>query len=182
MSPCCHEAGTIVGFFPFQFENAISETLGSAVRVGEEMSDSAGVIASLDRTISPATLLRLCRLRHVFLSHLAPVQETLGLAAAVRQDGYAIDLAGGVERYWTWLRHNNLKFCQDTERRRRNIERAGAPLRVELETTDWRVRARQLIEQKRAQYRQTGVRDVFARADRQRLIDHLGEAGGAFAA
>jgi CelD/BcsL family acetyltransferase involved in cellulose biosynthesis len=75
--------------------------------------------------------------------------------------GQRVHLSGDSASFWTILKDYSRKFTTQLERKERVLERELGPLRMMFEA-DPRAELPRLIEQKRAQYRRTGVDDVLA--------------------
>jgi len=162
--------GETVGFFPFQYPSAWHRRMGLAERIGGELCDHAGAILRPGVRLDPATLLGLCRLGGLFISHLGENQPALGLTAAEWRIGHVIDLAGGSAAYFAGLGAANKPFLLDTERRHRRLEKEyGAP-EISITTRPEAAELDALIAAKRAQYARTAVGDPFADAAHQRLV------------
>jgi CelD/BcsL family acetyltransferase involved in cellulose biosynthesis len=170
-----HRAGSVVGFFPFEFRSIWHQRLRFAERIGGEMCDAAGIIAEPALHIGAASLLRLAGLSSLAMSHLVPGQEEFGLDAAWLQVGYVTDLRQGAAPYFTALLERDRGLVRDTERQMRRAEGLhGTLCFTSTESIPYSMIA-DLIEQKRGQYRRTQVADVFARRGNLRLIEVLND-------
>ena len=171
-----HEGGSIRGFFPFQFHSYWHQRLGVAERIGGGLCDAAGLIAGPDLRISSSSLMQLCRLKSLFITHLIEDQAHFGLDAAWSRTGYVIDIPLGPQAYFATLAERGRDFIRNTERRLRRAERDYGELRmVRLEQIPPPMIA-DLIAQKRAQYQRTVADDVLALSANVRLIGALNEA------
>ena len=173
-----HRGGEIQGFFPFQFPSRVHEILRSAVRIGEEMSDCAGVIAAADLRVTPADLLRAGRLSALAVTHLPARQETLTKDGAPGQNsrvttGHLIDLSHGPDRYIAELKQKNSGFVQDTLRRAQKLEREVGSVEFICESRATWDAVREVIDEKRRQYSKTDVSDIFAFVPRLKLMEAL---------
>lgn len=166
------QGGQTVGFFPFQYPSAWHRRLGLAERIGGELCDHAGAILRPGMRLDPATLLGLCRLGGLFISHLGAEQDALGLTAADWRTGHVIDLAEGSAAYFAALAAANKPFLLDTERRQRRMEKEYGAAEVRITTRPAASELDALIAAKRAQYARTAVGDPFADPAHQRLL-HL---------
>jgi CelD/BcsL family acetyltransferase involved in cellulose biosynthesis len=168
-----HEGGAIRGFFAFQFASAWRRRIGLAERIGGDLSDAAGLVALPGTVVSPARLLRMCRLGQMFVTHLMPGQDAFGLAAEATEIGHVVDLADGGDACRARLRP---ELARDTARRLRRAEREFGASRFSFETQPTLQAVQRLIADKRAQYRRTGVADPFARPAPLRLLSALLES------
>jgi CelD/BcsL family acetyltransferase involved in cellulose biosynthesis len=168
-----HQAGEILGFFPFQFETGADATLRSAVRIGGELCDNAGLVTRRDFVVPPTRLLKLCRLSALYVTHLTQSQTAHGLEGEDAEVGHLIDLSKGPAAYFTELSLREREFIGDTRRRqRRAAEALGETTFKTLKVTS-ASDALKIIEQKRRQYARTKAKDPFARPGNVRLIEAL---------
>ncbi|MEM8987211.1 MAG: GNAT family N-acetyltransferase [Pseudomonadota bacterium] len=174
------ESGRVRGFFPFQFESALHETLGSAVHVGERMSDAAGLVAEEGFALSVDDLMRLTRLWQMRMTHLLEDQSAFGLTGEELVDGHLIDLKEGPEAYFEALRAANASFLRDTDRRGRKLEKTFGPQTYAYDTAPDKQSVDDIVQRKRAQYVETGAEDAFAAPRRLALIEALREVRSPF--
>ncbi len=146
--------------------------LGAAERVGEEMTDSFGLIAEPDLRVGVPTLLRLTGLWHLNFTHLAESQGSLGLKGENPQTGFLINFESG-RSHWEELRITNRKYVNETERKERQIQATHGPLRFCWSEEDWEQPLRILIERKSQQYIKTGKDDWLAVRWKQKLLEVL---------
>jgi CelD/BcsL family acetyltransferase involved in cellulose biosynthesis len=170
-----YQAGRPVGFFPFQFAGGWQQRAGLAQRIGGELSDNAGLVAAPGLATTPAALLGHSRLGAMFISHLVAGQDQFGLTADETRIGHEIDLAGGADAYFAMLGASRKGFVQDTRRSLRRIEREVGPLAATFTTKPQLADVMAVIEEKRAQYRRTGVGDPFDDPANLRLVRALVE-------
>jgi CelD/BcsL family acetyltransferase involved in cellulose biosynthesis len=166
-------AGRSVGFFPFQWKQPLGAWCGVAERLGEELSDYAGLVAPSGLHVTADRLLRLAGLNSFGFSHLEESQLALGLAGEAPRTGLIIDLGEGVDVYWQKLRSADAALIRDTERRRRKIEKDIGPIRFCARVTDGPTRLAEVIAWKRAQYQRTGVGDSLGVAWKRELLARL---------
>ena len=170
-----HSAGKIRAFLPFQFRSKWHYKLRLAERIGGELCDNAGLIAEPGFRVEPGTLLALCGLGGLFITHLGAEQDAFGLAASTRGIGHRIDLSAGAAGYFAMLRTERKGFVQDTERRLRRSARQFGTLRFDVIVRPGAHVIAELIAMKRQQYRRTQVADPFADPRRLRLVEGLAE-------
>jgi CelD/BcsL family acetyltransferase involved in cellulose biosynthesis len=165
--------GRTVGFFPFQYASEFHRLIGSAERVGEEMTDYFGVVAERDFRIDPTELMALCGLSGLYFTHLDESQSEFGLSGESPAKGLMIDLPEGGEVYWSGMKTRDRKFVNDTHRKLRKIEQTLGPLRFTFHTDSIPEELDRLIRSKRAQYMRTLGQDLFAEEWRRRLLERL---------
>jgi CelD/BcsL family acetyltransferase involved in cellulose biosynthesis len=149
-----------VGFFPFQFSRPIAMAMRAAERVGGLLSDRCGLIADQSLRLPSSQLLGLSRLRSFSYAYMPTEQLHHGFAADRLTIGQHVRLSGDSASFWTALKTSSRKFVTQLERKERVLERELGPLRMMFEA-DPMAELPRLIEQKRAQYRRTGVDDVL---------------------
>ncbi len=171
-----HHAGAIRGFFPFQFRSMWHQRLRLAERIGGELSDAAGVIATPELRISAALLLRLAGLSSLAMTHLVVGQEQFGLDAVWSGVGHVTDIRDGPDAYFAALLKRDRILVRDTERRMRKAETAYGALRFTRSERIPPYMIADLIEGKRQQYHRTQANDAFARGANVRLIAALNES------
>jgi CelD/BcsL family acetyltransferase involved in cellulose biosynthesis len=168
---CEIKAGTeTVGFFPFQFRNSWYRVLGSAERIGEEMTDYFGLIADPNLRCDERQLLRLAKLKHLYFSHLPESHRYTGWTAESPSSGLAIRLD---QTYWDRLKRVNSKAVKETERLAERLESAYGCLRFCFAESNWELPLRNLIRFKRHQYTRTGRPDLFAERWKRDLLHRL---------
>jgi CelD/BcsL family acetyltransferase involved in cellulose biosynthesis len=168
-----HQAGEILGFFPFQFESGAKAVLRSAVRIGGELCDNAGLIARPGFVIPPTRLLKLCRLSALYVTHLTQSQTARGLQAEDAEVGHLIDLSEGSAAYFTELSLREQEFVGDTRRRQRRASEALGEMRFETLKAASAGDALTIIERKRRQYARTKTKDPFGQPGNTQLIEAL---------
>jgi CelD/BcsL family acetyltransferase involved in cellulose biosynthesis len=156
--------GTVVGFFPFQFQSYLHQALGWAERVSGELSDSFGIVADSTLRLTATQLLRLSRLSALYFTHLEESQKEYGLDGEQPETGLRIEFPDGGEAYWGELRRLDGKFTADTERRERKLVQAFGPVDFVFRHADSRHALEHLIAAKRAQYARTDAGDSLSRA------------------
>lgn len=148
------QAGKIVGFFPYQ-----RGRLNWARPVGGRLSDFHAPLLAAELRCSPAQLLSACRLSAWSFDHLlAP--PSLAPWAPQLAASPSIDLSGGFENYLAALRVRRSRLVAEMRRMQRHLHRDVGPVQFVLESTDLGV-LRTLLCWKSAQYRRTGLTDIF---------------------
>lgn len=147
------DGGTPVGFFPYE-----RQRFDIAGPVGGKMTDYHGIVARPCTPLSPEKLLRECRLSGYHFSHLAPGQAWFADGVRSEHDSPCLDIRGGLDGYLARAKSRQLDGWL---RKRRKLAREVGPLRLELQSRDESV-FNTLIAWKSAQYRRTGVPDVFS--------------------
>ena len=167
------ESGTPVAFFPFQFASRWHMVMGAGERIGGNITDHAGLIARPGFHISPRSLLTATRLKALFVTHLNERQTAFGLSGEDWRIGHIIDLRGGAERYLEELSRNSRDFVQDTRRRLRRAQKDFGTVEFMLDTAPAITQARDVLDEKRNQYKRTGVGDVFGKSAYADIIERL---------
>jgi len=168
-----HAGAAIQAFLPFQFRTAWHQRIRLAERIGGNLSDNAGIIAWPDFKTDAASLLRLCGLASLNLSHIMDGQDRFGLDAEWSEVSCVTDLSSGPNVYFAGLLARNRDFFRDTERRQRKALKAyGA---VALRDTDpiTTEALAGVVAVKRQQYQRTQVSDVLEVPENLRLIEVL---------
>ena len=163
------EGGETVGFFPFQRSWA-----GVGRPVAGRLSDYHGVIAATDYRWDSGELVRACRLRAWDFDHVPAVQEPFRPHGRAGRESPVMDLSGGYNAY---VQAAGSGEIGRTLRKRRKLEREAGPVRFEAETRDRAVLAK-LLEWKTAQYRGSGLVNIFGFGWTVRLLERLLETRG----
>ena len=153
------EAGKVVGFFPFQRRGC-----GFSQPIGAPMSDYQGVITRPNTCWTPAQLMHGCGLRCWDFDHLLAQQEPLRAYHRIVSESPYMELADGFEQYVEGRRLDGSMKVKDTLRKLRKAERELGTVRLEPHVrADQADRVFETLRQwKSAQYRQTGISDLFA--------------------
>ncbi|MDX1944665.1 MAG: GNAT family N-acetyltransferase [Pirellulaceae bacterium] len=161
------ENAAVVGFFPFQ-----RGRWNVAQPVGLPLSDFQGVIASENTAWRVNELLAGCRLAACEFDHqLASQSQWEPFQTRVAPSPW-LDLAAGFEGYLAQRKAAGARSVSETLRKARKLEREAAELRFEWQTADETAWPK-LIEWKSAQYRRSGVFNLFSEPWVLLLLDRL---------
>lgn len=166
--------GKPVIFFPFQYRSLFHKTIKVAERVGDEMTDYFGIIASPDVSIKASELICLSHLNYIGFTHLDASQRTFyGLKGEKPEPGLRISIE---ECYFENLRKTKNKILSDTCRRERKIESDLGPLSFCFNVQDRSKRAKaleHLIKTKKAQYHRTNSNDSLKQNWKMEMLKSL---------
>ena len=158
--------GQTVGFFPFQ-----RGRLNIGKPVGGKLSDYHGLVAASDAEAQPRDVIRQCRLAGWDFDHLV-AQSAFEPFVITREESPYLDLSQGYEAYCQGRRAAGSDVVAKTNQKARKCERENGAMTFEYDCGDDRL-FQQLREWKSAQYKRTGLADVFAFPWTVRLLDHL---------
>ena len=172
--------GRPAGFFPFQTDPAVpGDDRGEPV--GGRLSDFHGLLAPPDFDLDPVALLRACGLSRWRFDHLVGGHPAFEPFVEMTAPSRFLDLSDGFDAYYDARRAAGSRKVKQIARKDRGFERECGPLRFEFDCRDPAVRAAvldRMIEWKRAQYRATGVFDLFTLGWPRELLTRLGEPRG----
>jgi CelD/BcsL family acetyltransferase involved in cellulose biosynthesis len=159
------DAGSIVGFLPYEID---ARRAGRSL--GWPYSDYHGPVLDENADVDPRALVRAAGLGTWTFDHLpAALTDFAAYSFGGARSPY-LDLADGLEAYLTSRRpHSEVR---DTLRKARKLAREVGPLRFVPDSTD-SGQFGLLLEWKRRQYAETGVRDVLADAGSVRLVEEV---------
>ena len=143
--------GEIVGFFPHQRRGGAVQPLGAP------MNDYHGVIAPADETITLEEVARLLNAKRLNVPGWIGAGET----GQARETVQVIMPEAGYDDWYAERRKTFGKYFKDKERARRSLEAELGPIRVERGLRDPAL-LDHLIALKAAQYRRSGLHDIFA--------------------
>lgn len=173
---CILKKGTQnIGFFPFQFASDMHKAMRAAERIGEEMTDHFGLIASQGTRLTAKELLALSELSSMEFTHLDAVQSQLGLSGESPEPGMLIRLDQGGPAYWQLLMASNAKLAKDTQRRRKKLIEECGEISFQFANGDIEKEFDLLLQSKRNQYTRTGVSDVFMEQWKEDLLRQLAD-------
>lgn len=149
------DANEIVGFFPYHRhqEHAARPVAGS-------FTDFQGAVLAAGATIEPPRLLRACGLKSWRFDHLIAEQAAFEQYHWAQSESPYMDLANGFEAFRLARRKAGSDELQETLRKSRKIGRDVAPLKFEVQTTNYPV-LQTLIRWKQEQLRHRRVADCF---------------------
>jgi CelD/BcsL family acetyltransferase involved in cellulose biosynthesis len=146
----------VVGYFPYE-----RHAFGIGKPIGAHLSDFQGLIGAVDLNAEAGLLLGGCRLNAWDFDHQIASQPSFAPFAAVQTRSPFIDLSAGADAYAAASRRSGSQNIPQIQRMARRMARALGPLRFDAVSPGGEVFQR-VLEWKRRQYRQTGVRDVLA--------------------
>ena len=161
------QAGEIIGFFPFQ-----RGRMRTGRPVGGALCDYQGVIAANQAVWSPGDLLAGCGLICWNFDHLIVEQAQFRPHHEALAEAYFVDISAGFEAYAERMREEGSSLMRKHAQAIRRIERDLGPLRFEPDVNDADV-LEKLLQWKSAQYRRTGLVDVFSFAWARRLLAQI---------
>jgi CelD/BcsL family acetyltransferase involved in cellulose biosynthesis len=160
------DAGTVIGFFPYE---AMSSRAGRPV--GWPRSNYHGPVLADGAEVDLRRLVRACDLATWSFDHLpAELSRFADHSYASGRSPY-LDLSEGFEPYLQARRKRS--DVRDTlGKTARKLAREVGPARFVTESPDAGLLS-QLVQWKRAQYAETGVRDVLADEASRALLEHF---------
>jgi CelD/BcsL family acetyltransferase involved in cellulose biosynthesis len=165
------DAGSVTGFFPFEVGRR-----REGRPLGWPRSNYQGPVLDNAAALDPRELVRACGLATWSFDHLPAELTAFAPYVFGRGRSPYLDLSEGFEAYLAGQRTRS--DVHDTVRRAKKLERQVGPLRFELESDATDLFAR-LLEWKRVQYAETGVRDVLADAESRELLEQVYATRGA---
>ncbi|NBB64245.1 GNAT family N-acetyltransferase [Pseudomonas sp. ODNR1LW] len=160
--------GRIVGFFPHQRRG------GSVQPLGAPMNDYHGVIAAEGEVITLEEAARLLGGRRLNV----PAWIGAGETGQARQTVQVVMPDAGFDAWYAERRSTFGKYFKDKERARRSLETELGTVRVEHDRRDPEL-LDHLIDLKAAQYRRSGLHDIFACGWTRELLHALMKTQGA---
>ena len=145
-------------FFPFQRDKH-----GHGRPVGGRLSDFHGCITAPDFSLDAAALLQQTGLATWNFSHVPVSQQMFREHYYQHEISPCIDLRRGFDEYAARLGKSQFAELKKRMRRARQIEREIGPLRLEIDSPNPAV-LQMLMTWKSAQFRETGMADVFSKA------------------
>ena len=159
------DAGRVAGFFPFEVGHR-----RSGQPIAWPHSDYHGPVLDEAFALDPRALVRACGLASWSFDHL-PAQLTAFVPYVFgRGRSPCLDLSDGFDGYLASRKARS--DVRDTLRKTRKLAREVGPVRLDPESNASDLFAR-LLEWKRLQYADTGVRDVLADAGSRELLGVL---------
>lgn len=169
------QADELVGVLPLQRQLGRWGRLGLYEPVGGLMADYAGLIAGPDVRTTWAKLLAGASVPCLFFTHLDEQQQRHGLTGGQARVGLRTRIhAEGGAAHWAWLRTQDKKLVDDTERRERKLQRDHGEVSFAMDSPNPEQDLQILIDSKNAQYLRTGANGGPLLVLRnQRLLAHL---------
>lgn len=153
----CWQADALVGVMPLQRAAGWVGRLGMREPVGRSMTDYFGLLAPPGVTLDWGQLLRAADLPCLYFTHLDESQAAHGLTGDSPRKGLRTRIhPGGGEAHWEWLRTQDKKLVNDTERRERKLAADHGPIQFEMRSGTPDQDLDRLVALKNAQYRRTG--------------------------
>jgi CelD/BcsL family acetyltransferase involved in cellulose biosynthesis len=159
------DADEIVGFFPFEVAGR-----RAGRPLGWPRPDYHGPILDERAELDPRDLVRACGLATWTFDHLPAALAEFAPYSFGRGSSPCLDLGDGLESYLAARRARS--DVRDTLRKARKLEREMGPLHFVPESDQADLFDR-LLEWKRLQYAEAGVRDVLADAASRRLLEEV---------
>jgi len=168
-------AADLVGVLPMQRQPGRWGRLGLHEPVGGLMADYAGLLAGEGVHTSWSALLAGSGVPCLFFTHLDEHQLKLGLTGAQPRLGLRTRIhAEGGTAHWAWLRTQDKKLVDDTERRERKLQRDHGEVSFAMDALQAEHDLQTLIAAKNDQYRRTGAQGgPLLEPRNQRLLGHL---------
>lgn len=169
------QGDALAGVLPLQRQRGRLGRLGIYEPVGGLMADYAGLLAAPGVHTSWPALLVGGAIPCLFFTHLEEQQQRHGLGGGVATVGLRtrIHTDGGVA-HWAWLRTQNKKLVDDTERRERKLQRDHGVTDFVSDSLTPLEDLQVLIDSKNAQYLRTGAQGGPLLAQQnQRLLTYL---------
>ena len=166
------DAGSIVGFFPFE---AGPRRAGRPV--AWPRSNYHGPVLDEHAELDPRQLVRACRLATWTFDHLPATLAGFEPYSFGQGRSPYLDVSDGFEPYFASRpKHSEVRVTLG--RIARKLEREVGPVSVVAESDATELLGR-LVQWKRLQYAETGVRDVFADARSRELLERIHAVRGA---
>jgi CelD/BcsL family acetyltransferase involved in cellulose biosynthesis len=157
-----HDDGDIAAFFPYLYPSARHRRWKVADRVGGELTDSFGIIASSGFRTTPQELLKLADINYLSFSHLEEGQLQYGLTGEQPRIGLRARLDVNAVPALQSVSSVTKHYLRDSAKRQRKICEEVGPLNFQFDVREDRSQTlERLIEQKRAQYKSSGVPDAL---------------------
>jgi CelD/BcsL family acetyltransferase involved in cellulose biosynthesis len=159
------DAASVAGFFPFEVGRR-----RAGRPLGWPRSDYHGPVLDESAAPDPRELVRACGLTTWSFDHLPATLTAFDPYVFGQGRSPYLDLSEGFEPYLAGRKARS--DVRDTLRKARKLEREAGPLRLVPESVDTDHVAL-LLEWKRSQYAETGVRDVLADTGSRELLAHV---------
>lgn len=147
----------ISAFFPFMYESRWACRFGAAQRIGGEMTDSFGIVASSGFQTSSKELLRLAKIHYLSFSHLDGAQFRYGLVGEQPRVGLRALLDPQATPVLSSMQP---RYIKDSARRLRKLVEEVGPINFQFDVVhDRSAQLDHLITQKRKQYKASKASD-----------------------
>ena len=168
-------ADELMGVLPMQRQPGRWGRLGLHEPVGGHMADYAGLLATEGVHTSWSALLAGAGVPCFFFTHLDEHQLRLGLTGAQPRLGLRTRIhAESGTAHWAWLRNQDKKLVDDTERRERKLARDHGEVVFAMDSAHAEEDLQTLIAAKNAQYLRTGAKGgPLLQPCNQSLLAHL---------
>ncbi|MDP2073786.1 GNAT family N-acetyltransferase [Hydrogenophaga sp.] len=169
------DGDALAGVLPLQRQPGRLGRLGIHEPVGGVMADYAGLVGTPGLHTTWPALLGGGAIPCLFFTHLDEQQRAHGLGGGQPSVGLRTRIhAEGGAAHWAWLRTQDKKLVDDTERRERKLQRDHGAVSFAMEALAPEQNLQILIESKNAQYRRTGASGgPLLEPQNQRLLAHL---------
>lgn len=153
----CWTGNNLIGVMALQRTSQWLGRLGIWEPAGGSMTDYFGLVSRPDVRIDWTSLLEGAGLPCLYFTHLCQQQSSIGLAGDSPRKGLRTRVhPDGGAAHWAWLKVQDKKLVNDTDRRERKLETEHGALRFAVASTDPKTDLAELIELKNAQYARTG--------------------------
>jgi CelD/BcsL family acetyltransferase involved in cellulose biosynthesis len=148
------DAGQLVGVLPFE-----RGRWGAGRALGQPFADYQGPLLADGAEVEPVALVRACGLRAWSFDHVPVAIRGFAEIAQTRGASPTLDLSGGFD---AWLEaRRGVSDIRTAQRKARKLAREVGELRLSPDGGD-EAHFATLVEWKRRQYAETGVRDVLS--------------------
>lgn len=147
----------LVGVMPLQRAAGWLGRLGMREPVGRHMTDYFGILTRPEIRLEWLPLLRAAGIPCLHFTHLDESQTAHGLTGDNPRSGLRTRIhPDGGEAHWEYLRTQDRKLVNDTERRERKLVAEHGPLQFEMQSASPMQDLESLVNLKNVQYRRTG--------------------------
>lgn len=161
------DEGQVVGYFPHQ-----RRRFGFGGPPGSGFCDLQGVIAAPGTSWDAVELLRGCKLVSWEFSDVLVSQPAFASFHATKEQNHYLDLSAGFDQYLAAIKATGSSQAGRIKTIKRKAEAAFARVEFIPHVNDRKLLA-QLLEWKSRQYRENGLRDVFAFKWTVDLLHHI---------
>jgi CelD/BcsL family acetyltransferase involved in cellulose biosynthesis len=170
------EDGAIAAFFPYQYASNWGKRFKVAQRVGSELADSFGIVGRPEFRTSSRELLELAQINYLSFSHLDEAQLRYGLSAEQPRIGLRALLNPASVPALASVQSVTRHYLKDSAKRQRKMCDELGPISFHFDVKSDRSRLLELlIDQKRAQYKSSGVTDSLKEPWKRNVLAKLAE-------